>query len=892
MPDRAASRRPRTAPAAPPARQPEPVHLPPWLAPVLYAVVTAVLFRDFITSSAMLFGADTESLGYMARAFYADQLRSGDFPLWNPLILGGTPFLDSLAGGDSLYPPSVLLLWLLEPHRALGWKLVLHVFAAGLFTHGWVRSLGASRAAALVAGLAYMLGPFFVSLVFPAHDGKMFVTALTPLLFWAIERWFAGRSRRALAGVGAVVALVILTTHFQMAYFLFIAAGAYAIVRSAQLWRAPGGPRERRRAVATAFGLFLVASVLGAATAGVQLVPALDYVTDASRRTATTTAADDRDNRAYAASWSLHPEEAFAALAVPEFVGGNVTVVAPPGPRAAELPGGWLDGTYWGRNAFKLNHEYLGLAVVLLALVGLMTARRRGVAWFSFGLGTIALLYALGEHTPVWGAFYALVPGIQLFRAPSMAIFLSGFAAVTLLAFGVDALLHVATAGESAPAPDTPDAAAAPAAAPAPGLSLARVEPVLWGVSALLAVGTVLMATGAFTDLWRALWYADLTPDRAAILERARPGIVRGFAVATGIAALVSALALAARRRWLAPGLIVAALGGLVAVDGLRIDTPYLHTRDFIDWSAPDANVQLLTTEAERRSDPFRVLDMNGSGQEVRLGMFGLELAAGHHPNDLARYRTLIGMRGSGLPELLLFAPAVRRLLNIEYLVWPDARFGPLEGQIGDLPALAGAELVGATRRTDGRTFESVYRLADALPRARLVRDVRVAGDADIAAQLASGDIDPATTAFVAPEWSALAEGLATGPGMTSDPNTAEALDRGSAGAERSGIRWMERSVDHAELEVTTPTPALLVVADNWYPSWRATIDGQPTPLARADLTLRGVRVPAGTHRVRLDATLGAPARAGLWASVAGLLALLGLAATGFTRRSASAEGS
>ena len=130
--------------------------LPLWLPAVLYGAVTALLFRKFVFSDAMLFGADTNALGYAARAFYADAVTGGGvFPLWNPHILGGTPFLESLAGGDSLYP-TALLLFVMEPYRALGWKLVIHVFLAGIFMFGWVRVLGASRAAALLAGLAYL----------------------------------------------------------------------------------------------------------------------------------------------------------------------------------------------------------------------------------------------------------------------------------------------------------------------------------------------------------------------------------------------------------------------------------------------------------------------------------------------------------------------------------------------------------------------------------------------------------------------------------------------------------------------------------------------------------------------------------------------------------------
>src|SRR5262245_59997189 len=142
---------------------PADVPVPRWVPWLVYALLTLLLFGAFVFSNQMLFGSDTLGLGYMARKFYADAVRAGDFPLWNPLLLGGTPFLEALSGGDSLYP-TALLLFVMEPFRALGWKLVLHVFLAGPFMYGWTRRLGVSRAAALVASVAYLLAPYFVPL--------------------------------------------------------------------------------------------------------------------------------------------------------------------------------------------------------------------------------------------------------------------------------------------------------------------------------------------------------------------------------------------------------------------------------------------------------------------------------------------------------------------------------------------------------------------------------------------------------------------------------------------------------------------------------------------------------------------------------------------------------
>ena len=93
--------------------------------------------------------------------------------------------MEALSGGDSLYPLSAPLLLIMEPYRALGWKLVLHIFLAGMFMYGWIRTLGLSRASGIIAGLAFAMAPYMVSLVFNGQDGKIFVTALTPLAFMA-----------------------------------------------------------------------------------------------------------------------------------------------------------------------------------------------------------------------------------------------------------------------------------------------------------------------------------------------------------------------------------------------------------------------------------------------------------------------------------------------------------------------------------------------------------------------------------------------------------------------------------------------------------------------------------------------------------------------------------
>jgi len=51
-------------------------------------------------------------------------------------------------------------------------------------------------------------------------------------------------------------------------------------------------------------------------------------------------------------------------------------------------------------------------------------------------------------------------------------------------------------------------------------------------------------------------------------------------------------------------------------------------------------------------------------------------------------------------------------------------------------------------------------------------------------------------------------------------------------------------------LRVTSEGSGFLVLSENAYPGWRARIDGAEVPIYRTDVTLQGVVVPAGTHRV------------------------------------------
>ncbi|MCR4921616.1 MAG: YfhO family protein [Bacteroidaceae bacterium] len=52
------------------------------------------------------------------------------------------------------------------------------------------------------------------------------------------------------------------------------------------------------------------------------------------------------------------------------------------------------------------------------------------------------------------------------------------------------------------------------------------------------------------------------------------------------------------------------------------------------------------------------------------------------------------------------------------------------------------------------------------------------------------------------------------------------------------------------EYVMESATGGVVVLSDIYYPGWKCTIDGETTPIARADYVLRAIRVPSGRHTV------------------------------------------
>jgi hypothetical protein len=159
-----------------------------------------------------------------------------------------------------------------------------------------------------------------------------------------------------------------------------------------------------------------------------------------------------------------------------------------------------------------------------------------------------------------------------------------------------------------------------------------------------------------------------------------------------------------------------------------------------------------------------------------------------------------------------------------------------------------------------------VHRNDAALPRARYVPQVAVMQDpAALLERLARGTDDLAELALV----------------EATPPNGFVGTD-GAAPA--ATTRFVTNDPEHLVIDVDAPAAGFLLLADQYYPGWRATVNGVDTPIQRANYMFRLVEVPAGPSRVEFRYRPGSVA-AGAAVSAVALAAWTALVWRGRARR-------
>jgi hypothetical protein len=426
----------------------------------------------------------------------------------------------------------------------------------------------------------------------------------------------------------------------------------------------------------------------------------------------------------------------------------------------------------------------------------------RGLAWsrdirfFSIAAGVV-LLYAVGWHTPAFQIMRDLLPGVMLFRRPADATFVLG----ALLAIIAGYLVHCWLEG----------------LVPRPTRTRRAIE---------LAIQIALVAV--------ALWLAHTM----VTIKSVTVPVAAALAFAGGA---IAVLFFARRLNALSPLLAMLLLTAFTAADLAWNNAPHMSTGmapgrfDVFRLDTKNETVALLKSKLAATATPERRdrVELTGIAYHwPNLCMIhGCDHVFGHNPVRETRFHDATGVgdtvayldRRGFSPLFPSYRSAFADLFGLRFI----AVGVPIE-QIDSSLRPGDLTLIAHIAHTKDAY---VYENPRALPRVMFLTDWRIA---DFDQLLVSGwpsDVDPRRTVL-----------LKRAPAVPQVP----AVDA------VSGVARLTRYANsEVEVNVDAPSDGILLLNDVWHPWWRATVDGKPGEILRANVIFRAVAVPQGRHTVR-----------------------------------------
>jgi hypothetical protein len=709
---------------------------------------------------------DSKNQFYAFFRFLAASLHSGASPFWNPYHYGGHP---SVADPQSLIFAPAFFLWaLFDPAPSLHtFDLIVyaHLLLGGLAMAaiGWRARWAA--AACVLAAVVFMFAGVAAGRL--QHTGAILAYALFPPALLLMQVALDRRSLLAATGFAAVAAALVLARN-QIALLLCFLLAAFAL---AEIVGAGRPLRYLRERVVT----FATMAVVGLALVSAPLLLTLQFA-DMSNRPAET-----YDIAVKSSLYPLHLVQlAFADIFVVD------TQYWGPGPsNIPELP--YIDDSF--------TYVFVGsVSVVLVLWFGIVGGRvlRRGRI-LLIGAMILAVLYALGRYTPVFGWAYDFVPGVAKFRRPTDASFV--FVAALALLVG-----HLLT------------------------------DYVREGMPPRRVLASFAVGAGMLAMLGRALAFLGRSDHTAnGVIE-----ILKAAPIPISVIAILLLARTSRARAIAATAITLVATAELIWWNAaFRLNSEPRSIYAALEAPNPDDLqvlnvVERLVHERQAVGERPRVemIGMGGPWQNVAM-VRGLEATNGYNPLRIGFYDRLVapgeGNWLSGLREFPgsfeSYDCALARALGLEFVVVDR----PIE-QVAHLAKRPVADVLQAGPRV------WIYRLHDPAPRLKFSTRIQVA-DADAVAGSGQLLVSPSPDRVLIDDDTPPSKTYASG---------------GGAGSARI-TSWRG---DRIEIDADSELGGMLALHETYYPGWIAEIDGQKSPVLRADVLFRAVEVPPGHHHV------------------------------------------
>jgi len=446
---------------------------------------------------------------------------------------------------------------------------------------------------------------------------------------------------------------------------------------------------------------------------------------------------------------------------------------------------------YFGDMRSTSGPPYAGAVMVFLFVLGLLTVRGPVKWWLAAGT-LLSVMLAWGKNfMPLTDLFFEYFPGYNKFRAVSMILVVAEF---TIPLLGILALRRM-TDGSL----DRQDA-------------LRHLRTALYITAGFCAVTLIMpglfsnfsaVVDGEYLDYFK---NSGRLPDAEAIIQ----GFRDDRRMAVRMDALRSLFFVGA-----SAGLLWAYVTGkfksvsnlaflfilLIVVDLWTVDKRYLNKDHFVKKSQVERPFSPTQADLQIMQDPepdFRVFNTTVSTFNDATTSYFHKSIGGYHGAKLKRYQELIEYQISRNNQ------AVLNMLNTKYFIF----------------------------KPQGSAEPIAQRNPDACGPAWFVREYRIVANAD-SELTALSDFDPKRTAFVDRRFAGY---------MGDEPVRYDST---------AYIRLTSYAPNHLEYEAVCGADQLAVFSEIYYDKgWNAYLDGKPVEHIRLDYVLRGMKVPAGSHRI------------------------------------------
>ncbi|HUE84327.1 MAG TPA: YfhO family protein [Pyrinomonadaceae bacterium] len=361
------------------------------------AIFFVLFFPHVVFGDRVIIAGDALYYSYPLRTVAWNMIRAGELPLWTPHVLSGYPLL-SMVQVAIAYPLTWLYLFQFGYWAEQSYVLAPFLLSP-MFTYAYVRELGRSHQASLLAGLAFGYGGMMASFI--ANSGM-----LTNSLMWApLVLLFIDRARTrpltyCLPRAAIAYTLAVMAGHSQSYTYVAGLALAYGTFLSLLSFKDRRGSSKgisiQCRPLVVALGAVLFAAGLAA----FQLFESLTVARLSVRSDLTFKLFSE-------GSFSLR--EALLSIGAPLYH--------------------YVD-----------TSAYLAPVALLLAIIAIVRAWRENTDstfWFWVFFAALGFVLMLGSNTPLHWLLYR-VPILNQFRVPSRHTFEFTLAMSILAAYGWD----------------------------------------------------------------------------------------------------------------------------------------------------------------------------------------------------------------------------------------------------------------------------------------------------------------------------------------------------------------------------------------------------------------------------------------------------------------------